>query len=115
MKEFMLIFIGKDYTEIGLSPEQMQERMDKWMAWDAEMREQGITPEGHALQYKAKHVTGLEKTVTDGPYIEGKELVGGYYIIKARDLDAAAEVAKGYPDFDLGGGVEVREVMVFDS
>lgn len=69
---------------------------------------------GEELVATGKHISGTEKTVTDGPYLEGKELVGGYYIIEAKDYDDAVEVAKGFSDFDLEGKVEVREVMVFD-
>lgn len=115
MKKFMLIFIGKDYQELGLSPEQMQERMGRWMAWGDELNKKGISPTGHALTPAAKTIRGESRTITDGPFVEGKEVVGGYYIVSAKDLDGAVEIAQGYPDFDLGGGVEVREVMVFDN
>ena len=53
--------------------------------------------------------------VTDGPYAESKELVGGYFVVKANSLDEAVEIAKnGYPDFVFNGAVEVREVMKFE-
>jgi hypothetical protein len=116
MKNFMMIFIGAGSDkELGLSPDQMQERMGKWMAWDSQMRQKGIIKEGEALQPTGVTISGLEKTVTDRPLAEGKEIVGGYYVIKAENLKAAAEIAKGFPDFDLGSRVEIREVMVFDS
>ncbi len=53
---------------------------------------------------------GDESVVTDGPYAETKEAIGGYFIIEAADLDEAAEIAKGCPVFDHGGLVEVREI-----
>ena len=58
-----------------------------------------------------KLVSGANKTVTDGPYTEGKEVVGGFFIINANSLDEAAEIAKGCPDFEQGGSVQVRQVM----
>ena len=114
MKKFMMIFMGPDYGELGLSPEQIEERMGRWFAWSEQMNAKGIKHDGEALMASGKHISGLKKTVTDGPFLEGKELVGGYYIIHVKDYDQAVECAKGFPDFDLDGKVEVREVMVFD-
>lgn len=115
MKDFMMIFIGEDYGSLGLSPEQIQERMGKWFAWSEKMNKAGRTHEGHALLPSAKTISGKDKVVSDGPYVESKEVVGGYYVIKAKDYDDAVACAMDYPDYDLGGGVEVREVMVFDQ
>ena len=115
MKDYMMIFIGANYEDIGLSPEQLQDRMGRWFTWGDKMQEKGILKGGHALKSQAKRITDTEKTITDGPFAESKELVGGYYIISAENYDDAMEVAKDYPDFDLGGTVEVREVMVFEK
>ncbi len=115
MKDFMMIFIGADYQELGLSPEQLQERMGKWFAWNDKMEGQGILKGGNALVPVVKHVSGPNRTVTDGSLVEGKELVGGYYIVSAENADAVVEIAQDYPDYDLGGTVEIREVMVFDK
>lgn len=114
MKEFMMIFMGPDYGELGFSPEQVEERMGRWFAWGEKMAADGIETTGNALMPHGKHLHGKEVVVTDGPYIEGKELVGGYYVFKAKDMAAAVEIAKGFPDFDIEGKVEVREVMVFE-
>lgn len=114
MKDFMMIFMGTDYETLGLSPEEMQARMGKWFAWDAKMKAQGILKHGNALQSAGKHITGKDAVVSDGPFIEGKELIGGYYVFEAKDMDAAVEVAKDFPDFDAHGTVEIREVMVFE-
>ncbi len=115
MKEFMMIFIGADYSELGLSPEEIQNRMTKWWAWNNKMQDQGILRGGHALEPEAKNISGESRTVSDGPFIEGKELVGGYYIIEVENMDKAVEVAQDFPDFELGGTVEIRPVMVFDK
>ncbi len=114
MKDFMMIFMGAEYQELGLSPEQMQERMNKWFAWHEKMSKQGILKHGDALHSSGKHLRGSDKIVSDGPFVEGKELIGGYYVIRVKDMDAAVEVARDFPDFDLDGTVEVREVMVFE-
>ena len=115
MKDFMLIFIGADYTELGLSPEEIQNRMGKWWAWQSKMDEAGIVKGGNALRPQIQRITGPERTLSDGPFAESKELVGGYYIVKAEDFASAREIAQDYPDYDLGGTVEIREVMVFDQ
>lgn len=111
----MMIFIGADYAELGLSPEELQARMGKWWAWNNKMEAAGILKGGNALIPTAKRVVGPERTVSDGPFVESKELVGGYYIIQAENADSVVEVAQDYPDYDLGGTVEIREVMVFEQ
>jgi hypothetical protein len=115
MKDFMMIFLGADYVENGLSPEQMQERMGKWFAWNTKMQEQGVVKSGDALHSAGKRISGENRTVTDGPFVESKELIGGYYIITVADEAAAIEVAQDFPDYDLGGTVEIREVMKFEN
>lgn len=115
MKEFMMIFIGADYQELGLSPEELQDRMGKWFAWGDKMGAQGILQGGKALVPVIKRVVGKDRTVSDGPFAEGKEIVGGYYIVTAENADAVVEIAQDYPDYDLGGTVEIREVMVFNN
>ncbi len=115
MKDFMLLFISQSYSELGLSPEEMQARMGKWFAWNSKMTEQGIVKEGDALQDNVRRVSGANRTITDRTGAEVKELVGGYYVVSAKDLEEATKIAEGYPDYDLGGTVEIREVMVFDQ
>ena len=78
MKDYMLIFLGADYTEMNLSPEQIQARMSKWFAWNAKMQEQGIVKEGNALHPEMRRVSGPGRTVSDQASAELKELVGGY-------------------------------------
>lgn len=114
MKEFMMIFIGADYAAMGLSPEEMQGRMGKWFAWNDKMEKAGILRGGNALQSDVRRISGENRTVTDMASAELKEIVGGYYIIEAADFDAVEAVAQDFPDYDLGGTVEIREIMVFD-
>ncbi|SNQ42198.1 YciI family protein [Cellulophaga lytica] len=115
MKDFMLIFIGKEYTDLGLSPEQMQERMGKWFAWNQKMQKEGVVKHGEALHPEVRQISGPNRTVTDRTAAELKEIVGGYYVVKANDLDHACKIAQDFPDYDLGNTVEVREVLVFDE
>jgi len=116
MKKFMLIFLGPDYQTLGLSPDEMQARMGKWFAWNQKMQADGVMVEGNALESKTvRHVSGTDRTVTDRAGSEIKELIGGYYIVQASDLDGAMKIAEDFPDYDLEGTVEIREVMVFDN
>ena len=114
MKEFMMIFVGADYEDLGLSPEQLQGRMGKWFAWGEKMEKAGVLRGGNALTPQMRRVVGANRTVTDLTSDEVKEIVGGYYIVETTDFDAVQEIAQDYPDYDLGGTVEIREIMVFD-
>ncbi len=113
MKDFMLIFLGPSYEDLNLSPEEIQGRMGKWFAWNDKMEKAGILVGGNALTGKIKRVDGPDKTVTDVAASEVKELIGGYYVVKAKDFDEAVKISYDYPDFDKQGSVEVREVMVY--
>ncbi|WP_405571680.1 YciI family protein [Winogradskyella sp. Asnod2-B02-A] len=115
MKDFMMIFVGKEYVDLGMSPEALQGRMEKWFAWGAKMEKAGILKGGEALTPQIRRVTGKDRTVTDLTSAEVKEIVGGFYLIKAKDFDAVQEIAKDFPDYDLGNTVEIREIMVFDQ
>lgn len=111
----MLIFIGANYEELGLSPEELQSRMGRWFTWGDKMKEQGILRGGAALYAKGKRISGPERVESDGPFVESKELVGGYYTIAVDSIEEAAIVAQDYPDFDLEGTVEIREIVKFDQ
>lgn len=115
MKQFMMIFIGADYAALGLSPEELQSRMGKWFAWGNKMEEAGVLRGGEALTPQIKRVVGKNRTVTDLTSAEVKEIVGGYYTVEAKDFDAVVKIAQDYPDYDLNGTVEIREIMIFDQ
>lgn len=112
MKDFMLIFINGEGTK-DFSPEQMQNNMNEWFGWINELKAKGVYVSGEALLPGGKQVKGAEPVITDGPFAESKEVVGGYVIIRVADIDEASELSKGCPDLPYGGVVEVREVMKF--
>jgi len=92
--------------------------------WDELMQGHGAFAEKHGASVKAGNALqpattatsirhdGDDATVTDGPFVETKEALGGYYVIEAKDLDDAIAIAKDVPA--PFGGLEVRPVMVFD-
>ncbi len=114
MKDFMMIFLGADYSELGLSPEEMQNRMTKWFGWNDKMAQAGILKGGNALTPQIRRIVGKDRTVTDLTAAEVKEIVGGYYVVEAENFDAVEQIAQDFPDYDLGGTVEIREIMVFE-
>lgn len=110
MEKFMLIFQGGEKTD--QSPEQMQANMGKWMVWIDKLAKKEQYVSGEPLLPGGKLVSGVGgKTITDGPYTEGKEVVGGFFIIKANDINEAVTISKDCPDYELGGTVQVRQVM----
>jgi hypothetical protein len=109
MSEFVYLYRG---GEAGRSPERMEQMMQKWMAWLTQLTDKGhLKDRGQPLERTGKLVKGKQKTVTDGPFAEAKDIVGGYTLIEARDLDQAVELSKGCPIFEVDGAVEVRPVM----
>ncbi len=114
MKDFMLIFQGPDYEKIGLSPEEVQLQMEKWFAWVAKLQAANLYKGGEALHPHGKIVTS-PNVVSDGPFAEAKELVGGYFIVTAQDYEQAIQIANDFPDFKYDGKVQVREVVDFSQ
>src|SRR5260370_25818815 len=109
MSEYVFLYRG---GEAGRSPERVQQSMQKWMAWFKELGQQGhIKDQGQPLERAGKLVKGKQRTVTDGPFAEAKDVVGGYTLIEARDLAQAGEPSKGLPNFEVGGAVEGRPCM----
>jgi hypothetical protein len=110
MSEFTYLFRNGAPASSPASPEQMQQTMQKWMAWFKDLSTKGHLKEmGHPLEPTGKTVTG--KSVTDGPFAEAKDLVGGFTIVQAKDLAEAAEIAKGCPILEVGGSVEQRPIQ----
>jgi len=112
MSDFVFLYRGGAQ---GRSPEQMQQMMQKWMKWMKDLAAEGhIKDRGQPLERAGKLVQGKHKTVTDGPFAEAKDVVGGYTLIEAPDLDQAVQLSKGCPIFEVDGAVEVRPVMKID-
>jgi hypothetical protein len=111
MEDFLYIFRGGDARDASQSPELMQQHMQKWMKWMEELGKNGRLVGGEPLHMEGAVVKGGGKVITDGPYAEGKELVGGYLIVKASNLKEAAELSKECPIFEYDGTVEVRPIQ----
>jgi len=110
MSEFLYLFRGGDARNLESSPERLQEHMGKWMKWMEELGKAGKMTGGLPLKNEGKTVKN-RGVVTDGPFAEGKEIVGGYMIINAKDINEATEISKDCPIFEFDGTVEVREIQ----
>ena len=109
MNEFMMIF-RNDKGNPKPSPEQMQAMIKQWQDWIGGIAAQGKFVATNALGFTGKTVHS-DGTITDGPYAEIKEIVGGYIIVKADNLEEAIKLSNGCPTLAIGGKVEVRDVM----
>ena len=111
MKNFMYLFRGGDSSSLQESPEAWQTHMQKWMTWMEQLKDQGTLKDGLPLSPAGRVVENAGEVVTDGPFAEGKEVVGGYLIVNAKDIDHAVEISKGCPIYETGGNTEVREII----
>jgi hypothetical protein len=111
---FMLTLIGPEGGYEDITPEDIKAEMSNWEAFSKETVDAGVFLAGEGLQptETAKTVRGgrdEERVVTDGPFAETKEQVGGFYLLECKDLDEAVEWAKRCPIRD--GAIEVRPVL----
>jgi hypothetical protein len=95
-----------------------QGEMDEWYAYDQAIRQSGIVETGEALQptptATTVRVRGGERMLTDGPFAETKEQLGGFYVVNCKDLDEALAWAERMPNTKYGS-VEVRPIMEFEG
>ena len=116
MNEFLLVF-RRDFENPSpqSSPEQLQAMMKPWQDWMGSLGAQNkLANSGNRLSSEGR-VVKPGNVVTNGPYVEIKEAVGGYIIVRAASIDEAAELAKGCPIIQIGGNVEVRRVVAMDD
>jgi hypothetical protein len=114
MAKFLFVYRSDRDSRSTMSPEQMQQILQKWHTWiDEGLRKGWMLDPGDGLKPEGRLVNA-RKVVTDGPFVESKEIVGGFSIVQADTIDAAAELAKGCPVFLRGGTVEVRPLEGFE-
>ena len=114
MPQFLLALRGdiqQDYSHLG--PEDMQRILEAYESWAAKLGQQGLLLSGQKLTDTGGKVMqptgGGDITIKDGPYVETKEVLGGFYLIKADSYDHAVELCQGHPNFTFGS-IEIREV-----
>ena len=117
--KYMLAIIADESRMTDRTPEQQQESMRGWDAYTQELQESGVFVGGEGLQPSATATTvripegGGDPVVTDGPFAETKEQLGGYYLIDCQNLDEALDWARKIPM--PGGTIEVRPVMDYEA
>ncbi len=108
--DYLLLFRGSDWTK-GLSPAQIQEIVSDWAAWFERLIREGKCKGGHPLQDQGKLVSGKQgRIVTDGPFVESKEVIGGYFHLHVADENEAIAIAQQCPGLAYGCVVEVRPI-----
>ena len=115
MKDFMMLFHSEANPDFNPTPEQIQEEVKAWQDWMGSIGAQGkLKNPGEALGFEGKtmHADG---SITDGPYAELKEIVGGFIIVSSDTIQDAIKLAEGCPALASGGKVEVRDIMNFEG
>jgi hypothetical protein len=111
MKEFMLIFRQPSYDFSNVSPKEMQALTKKWQDWVGGIAAQGkLATTGMRLATEGK-VLRPGGVVTDGPFVEIRERLGSFLVVKAENIEEALTLAHGCPALDADGSVEVRPVF----
>jgi hypothetical protein len=107
MEEFMLLVRDYDYKDV--TPEEMQRRMEAYRPWMEKMTAAGLYKGGAPLEPGSGRLVKGKKVLTDGPFLESKEIIGGYVTVLAKDIDEAARLAVECPLSDHCS-LEVRKL-----
>jgi len=110
MPRFMVLMHESDDAWAKLSADEKQRMMEKYFAWAEELRRGDHFRGGDPLVRGGRLLRASDGDVVDGPFTETKEVLTGYFMIEARDLDEAATLARGCPALIHGESVVVREI-----
>ncbi len=108
MSEFMLLFRGGEADR--KSPEEMQALVQRYIDWVRDLRAEGKFKAGDELRPDGRIVAKSGTRLTDAPFAESKDAVGGYFLIEAVDYEEAVQIARSSPNLDNGGWVEIRQI-----
>lgn len=115
MKDFMMLFHSEPNPDFNPTPEQIQAEVKAWQDWMGSIGAQGkLKNPGEALGFEGKTMHS-DGSITDGPYAELKEIVGGFIIVSSETIQDAIKLAEGCPALENGGKVEVRDIMNFEG
>ncbi|MGB4847986.1 MAG: YciI family protein [Saprospiraceae bacterium] len=117
MKEFMLLVRTEGDHLDALSPEQQQHHLKKIMEYMGGLMKSGKLKSAQPLAMEGMVISGTKGKLKDGPYNETKEVIAGYFLIEAKDLAEAVQIAKANPVFEDGTSarIEVRPIKVMDG
>jgi hypothetical protein len=115
---YVLLLYGDESQWTDASPEDIQRAMDAYQAFDAEVTKSGAYVAGEGLEATNAATTlryrDKEAVLSDGPFAETREALGGFYVLECRDLDEAVAWAKKVPEV-YDGAVEIRPVMNYEA
>ncbi|MCX2681735.1 YciI family protein [Galbibacter sp. EGI 63066] len=115
MKKYLLL-LHEDISKMQkLSPKEMEELIGAHMAWANQLAESGHMISGDGLEENSVQISGKDCVVKDGTFIESKEMIGGYYLLQAKDLDSIIDIAKACPCHLWGGTTEIRPIMEYEG
>ena len=109
MPQYMLLLYDNPTDWTKVSPEEMQKAVEKYMSWT----KKPFNKDSKRLGGDAGKVirgSGAKQRVTDGPYSETKEVLGGFYLIEAADYEEAVARSLDHPHLEYGGTLSVREL-----
>jgi hypothetical protein len=113
MPKFMFLMHDRPEAFAKMTPDQMQQVVQRYIAWGKSLRDKKRLAGGHKLTDEPGRVMRKKRgkvLVSDGPYAESREVLGGYFLIKAKSYDEVAALALDCPHLDYGGTIEVRQV-----
>ncbi len=111
MKEFALLFRQPNFDYSTTTPTEMQAITKKWHDWAGSVAAQGkVSSKSIRLSTEGK-VLKAGGVVTDGPFVEIREILGGFVVVKADNLEEAVTLAHGCPVLERGGSVEIRPLF----
>jgi hypothetical protein len=119
LMRYLLTLFGEEGGMEDVDPELLKAQMGRWEAFTRETVESGAFVSGEGLQPSETATTmsvaqgGEERTVTDGPFSESKEVLGGFYLLECADLDEALDWARKVPV--TAGKIEIRPVMDYEA
>lgn len=118
MAKFLLLLHDKPSAAPDYSPEEMQKIIQEYVNWARGLEAKNVLLSSHKLHDEGgKHITGDANgaaVVTDGPYSEAKEIIGGFFLIEAGSYDEAVDLCRDIPHIRYGGKVEIRAVHELD-
>jgi len=117
MKEFMLLIRTQGDHLNKLSPEQQQQHLQKVMGYIGGLMKDGKLKGAQPLEMEGTIISGAKGALKDGPFNETKEVIAGYFLIQAKDLNEAIAIAKNNPVFEDGTNarIEVRPIKVMEG
>jgi hypothetical protein len=117
MKEFMLIIRTQGDHLQALPPEKQQQHLEKVMNYIGGLMKEQKLNSAQPLEMEGSIISGAKGKFKDGPFNESKEVIAGYFLIKAKNLQEAIEIAKANPVFEDGtdARVEVRPIKIMEG